>query len=464
MMDTQTATPKTNGHPCNCRCEECSSQCCELECLIQPRFYCGQLLTDQDLTVLLDWVKAKTGLARYRHGWGVVCGLEVQCQTMPGSEMLLKVTPGYAIDCCGNDIVVCADATLDLSPCCKPKPQPCLETAPSPQQTPVTKVKFGPWELPSSDVQAVDVVIRYAESQTDSRPGLARGGCGGTIACEYTRTHESYTLDCRLVDDCADPTSKVWQEWYRGYQVGLKKLLDSLASLNEQKDPQAKLDRVIAWLRQNPLYSFCFVGEWLSDLQGKPQLPTNWFDDVIFWIVQDWRNHYLICNCVGCGPDTAVPLARVWLWRRKDNRGKDRCTPIYTIGYPPFRRPVSRECWPAAAGQVSLAPHIWQLQDSTCLALQELGFGQISFQQFQYTDLTSLRGTLDSEVVYLSCTDASDTSLVAYFCADHCGEKRIVYFGRRKTESERSAEPSGTTAGSAAAGAVTGGGTARRPR
>ena len=104
MMDTQTATLKTNGHPCNCRSQECSSQCCELECLIQPRFYCGQLLTDQDLTVLLDWVKGKTRLARYRHGWGVVCGLEVQCQTMPGSEMLLKVTPGYAINGCTGDL------------------------------------------------------------------------------------------------------------------------------------------------------------------------------------------------------------------------------------------------------------------------------------------------------------------------------------------------------------------------
>ena len=154
--------------------------------------------------VLLDWVKAKTGLARYRHGWGVVCGLEVQCQTMPGSETLLKVTSGYAIDCCGNDIVVCADATLDLSPCCKPKPQPCLETAPSPQRTPATTIKFGPWDLPSSGCAGCST-WRSATPNSSANRLCGRvwrvvENCGGTTDCEYTRTHEGYTLDCRLVE------------------------------------------------------------------------------------------------------------------------------------------------------------------------------------------------------------------------------------------------------------------------
>ena len=164
MMNLETASPRSKNL-CTCGCENCSGQCCELECLVQPRFYCGQLLTDQDLTVLLDWTKGKTGLARYRHGWGIVCGLEVQCQTTSGSGPALKVTPGYAIDCCGNDIVVCADATLDLSSCCKPKPQPCADPVqrPPPPPADTVTVKFGGWELPNSDVQAIDVSIRYAE-------------------------------------------------------------------------------------------------------------------------------------------------------------------------------------------------------------------------------------------------------------------------------------------------------------
>src|SRR4051794_36715613 len=165
MMDMKTPALRTSDHPGPCCCEECSGQCCELECLVQPRFYCGQLLTDQDLTALLDWMKAKSGLARYRHGWGVVCGLTVQCEMDPRGETTLKVTPGYAIDCCGHDIVVCRDAMIDLASCCKPRPDPCLDPAPVSGRKPddTSTVRFGPWEVPTSEVQAVDVLIRYAE-------------------------------------------------------------------------------------------------------------------------------------------------------------------------------------------------------------------------------------------------------------------------------------------------------------
>ena len=182
----------------------------------------------------------------------------------------------------------------------------------------------------------------------------------------------------------------------------MKKLLDSLARLHDPENPNRTLDRLIAWLQQRPLISFCFVGEWLCDLRSKDRLPETWFNDVVFWIVQDWRNHYLQCRCPGCGPETAVPLARVWLWNRKDHRGKDHCTPIYISGYPPFRRPVATECWPAPSNSISLAPFVWQLKDASLLALRKLGFSDVSFQQFNAADPNSLRVLPENEMIFSS--------------------------------------------------------------
>ena len=129
---------------------------------------------------------------------------------------------------------------------------------------------------------------------------------------------------------------------------------------------------------------------------------------------------WLWSRCVSAGAGTACGcgIARTTAARIAARR-------YIIIRLSPFRRLVSRECWPAALDKVSVAPYIWELQDfDLSLVLRELGFGQISFQQFlQYTDLASLRATLEGEVIYLSCSDASNTNLVAYYHADHCGQR-----------------------------------------
>ena len=48
---------------------------------------------------------------RFLHGSGVVCGLEVSCSDCDG---WVTVHPGYAIDPCGNDIIVCEPASLNV--------------------------------------------------------------------------------------------------------------------------------------------------------------------------------------------------------------------------------------------------------------------------------------------------------------------------------------------------------------
>src|SRR5438105_2411390 len=87
--------------PSTCVCPVCGG----LECLCRPRFFAGQLITENDLNLLIHYLREKNKLHnRYLHGWGVVCGLEVVCSPCDGK---VTVREGYAIDPCGEDIIVC---------------------------------------------------------------------------------------------------------------------------------------------------------------------------------------------------------------------------------------------------------------------------------------------------------------------------------------------------------------------
>ena len=86
--------------------------CGGLECLCRPRFFAGQLLTEEDLNRLDHYIVEKNKLHnRYLHGWGVVCGLEVFCHPCEGQ---VTVTSGYALSPCGDDIVLCADDIVNV--------------------------------------------------------------------------------------------------------------------------------------------------------------------------------------------------------------------------------------------------------------------------------------------------------------------------------------------------------------
>lgn len=88
------------GHAAGCACPVCQG----LHTFVRPRFFAGQLLTDTELTSLTSYVLDKQRLHnRYLHGYGVVCGLQVECD---GCGPGVIVRPGYALDQCGNDLVV----------------------------------------------------------------------------------------------------------------------------------------------------------------------------------------------------------------------------------------------------------------------------------------------------------------------------------------------------------------------
>lgn len=105
---TKSCLSKTREHTAS-KCPDCG----ELKCLCRPRFFAGQLLTEEDLNLLDRYIIEKNKLHnRQLHGWGVVNGLEVTCH--PCDEKVVTMHPGYAIGPCGNDIVVCEEDEVPI--------------------------------------------------------------------------------------------------------------------------------------------------------------------------------------------------------------------------------------------------------------------------------------------------------------------------------------------------------------
>ena len=162
---------------------------------VRPRFFAGQLLTEDDLTALTDYTTAKDRLHnRYLFGAGVVCGLWVSCDPCGGSTV--TVQPGYALDCCGNDLILRCAATLDVNAMIrdllatqlgKDCGDPCADQGTSSsgrQGSPVTR--------------HYRLYARYGEQETDPVAPYATGDQCGPVACEPTRIREgiSFVLKC----------------------------------------------------------------------------------------------------------------------------------------------------------------------------------------------------------------------------------------------------------------------------
>jgi hypothetical protein len=138
-----------------CSCPACTG----LQCLDRPRFFAGQLLSEAELNGEIDYVLAKQRLHnRYLHGVGTVCGLEVVCSNCNG-QVIIK--PGYAIDPCGNDIIVCHEQQFDVLKAI----QACCDAVKKKNKTGCDP--YAPFnEGCTGDEQHWCITIAYQETQT----------------------------------------------------------------------------------------------------------------------------------------------------------------------------------------------------------------------------------------------------------------------------------------------------------
>jgi hypothetical protein len=114
------------------------------------RFFSGQILSAQDFQVEQQYQLEKRRLLnRYLHGSGIVAGLHVTLE----SDTVI-VSPGFALDPLGNEIVIDRPMSVDTKPC-------------------------------ANDV--CYLFLRYTESGTDPVPA-------GNDRTEFSRMTESFLL------------------------------------------------------------------------------------------------------------------------------------------------------------------------------------------------------------------------------------------------------------------------------
>lgn len=244
-MDAMTKTSKRGGCGCGgagksggcgcgpkmpaaaCACGDIGCATCRNQGFVRPRFFAGQLLTEEDLQQIVDYTVAKHRLHNQRlWGDGVVCGLEVTCHPCGGGTV--QVNPGYALDCCGNDLVLECPQQLDINAmirdlkrslrggidCGDPCPPPKKNGQTIPEATPVTPTPAGavanarPTQTPESTHEPLDTTrhyclyIRYCESLTEPvTPYATDEGCSNQ-SCQPTRVNEGVSFELRCSESC----------------------------------------------------------------------------------------------------------------------------------------------------------------------------------------------------------------------------------------------------------------------
>ncbi|HMK56392.1 MAG TPA: hypothetical protein VK448_07135 [Dissulfurispiraceae bacterium] len=153
---------------------------CDYNSYKRVRYFHGMLLTERDFQEEQLYLLEKRRLQnRMLHGWGVVCGLGIKPTTPESSKIV--ITPGMALDCFGNEIVVCADFEIDL----KSLPDLCPDSSaaaktPCPEDTTKDCVYY--------------VGIKYTEAPTDPVPVYVTGGSCEQKTCEYSRIREGFCI------------------------------------------------------------------------------------------------------------------------------------------------------------------------------------------------------------------------------------------------------------------------------
>lgn len=151
------------------------------EGFVRPRFFGGMLLTEDDLQAVVDYDRAKRRLTnRHVIGAGVVCGLEVTCH--PCASRKVVVDPGYAIECCGNDILVACREEVDIIDLVRD-----LRLR--------TGVDCGEPCQDRPD-QSYTLYVRYTEQPTAPVAPYATDDCAAG-ECEFSRIREGYCFELR---------------------------------------------------------------------------------------------------------------------------------------------------------------------------------------------------------------------------------------------------------------------------
>lgn len=184
---TTVATPQEGKSPCGCKEVPPHICCCNLICFDRPNYFCGHLLTDTDLTLQQKYVIEKNKLYhRSLDGYGVVCGLKLTCDCDCKGNILIH--DGFAIDDCGNDLVVCETTRFDVIAALRSKGLLVMD---EPEDDCEPRRRH-----PRCDIrQCFYITICYQETESDYETPFQSSCTAGPKQCMPTRTHETVRFD-----------------------------------------------------------------------------------------------------------------------------------------------------------------------------------------------------------------------------------------------------------------------------
>lgn len=193
----QYSTSETCGTATNTSCSK--DQECGYNCFKRARYFHGMLMTERDFREEQIYHDEKRKLLnRMLHGWGVVCGLKISAASPANSRIIIE--PGLALDCAGNEIIVCEPRVIDAGQVLKA----CAPADKSSLCQPCTGAK----EDETDQSKKWYVVIRYYETPSDPVPTYSPGcGCDQKT-CDYSRTKEGFCIDLIPAKDLAVPCPK----------------------------------------------------------------------------------------------------------------------------------------------------------------------------------------------------------------------------------------------------------------
>ncbi|MDR3698744.1 MAG: hypothetical protein P4L56_03855 [Candidatus Sulfopaludibacter sp.] len=142
---------------------------------VRTRFFNGMFITREDLETEQRYLRLKSKLHNRASGAGVVWGLNVAKQ---GSYVC--VMPGYAVDCCGNDLALTSVYQVDIA---------SLLADPAAASL-----------LRGRNAQRLNLLLEFVECPADPRPVHGDPCSPDASRCEMSRIRESVRL--RLVPPC----------------------------------------------------------------------------------------------------------------------------------------------------------------------------------------------------------------------------------------------------------------------
>ena len=154
--------------------------------LERVRFFPRQLIAADDLNQEQTYHRQRLrNHNRFLHGWGVVCGCDVQPTNDTTKRWQVRVCPGYVLTPQGDEVFIPTEALFDVATCITQSSDPCAFSRPCP-----------PVGLKAKATQTLYLAVRYVECQ--ARPvRVAPAGCGCDDAdCEYSRIRDGYEFCC----------------------------------------------------------------------------------------------------------------------------------------------------------------------------------------------------------------------------------------------------------------------------